>query len=176
MKPEGLVEATLFSAGRAVTLEELEGATGLSGEEVRKSIKSLVKDYEKRESSLRVVKVGSKYLLKIRDEYVRVAESLAETELPKEVLKTAALIAYHQPLKQKDLNIMLGSRIYEHVKILKEKQLVKAKPAGKTFELTTTNAFLEYFGIEASNREDVRRVLAKKAGLRSIEGAKPDSL
>jgi len=168
LKPEALVEAALFSAGRAVSLEEIEAATKLSAQEIKKSIRSLIEGYEKKSSALSIVKVGSKYLMKIRDEYAHVATNLAKTELPMDVLKTAALIAYHQPLKQKDLYLMLGSKIYEHVKLLKEKELVKAKPSGKTFELSTTKAFPEYFGIEASSKEEMKKLLAKKVGIKEI--------
>jgi len=174
LKPEGLIEAALFSAGRAVSIDELEEATQLSPDEIKNSIKNLVKEYENRDSALYLVKVSGKYLMKIRDEYSHIAANLAKTDLSMDVVKTAALIAYHQPMKQKDLYLMLGSKIYEHVKLLRKKELVKAEPSGKTFELTTTNTFLEYFGIEASNKEEMKKVLAKKVGFKVISKVKPE--
>lgn len=165
MKPETLLEAALFSAGRAVSLEELQEATRLPPDRIRKGIKDLTKAYEKRGSALNVIRIGrDRFLMKVRDDYVHVATDLAKTELPREVLKTAALIAYHQPVLQKDLFLMLGSKIYEHVKILREKSLIKSRPSGRTFEITTTQTFPEYFGIEAASREEMKKVLAERIG------------
>ena len=54
-----------------------------------------------------------------------------------------------------------------------EQDLVPAEPAGwrcevclRTFELTTTRYFIEFFGIKASDREGIRRLLAEKAGVK----------
>jgi segregation and condensation protein B len=169
LKRETLLEAALFSAGRAVSLEELQAATRLPPDDIRKGIKDLTKGYDKRGSALDVIRIGrDKFLMKVRDDCVHVATDLAKTELPREVLKTAALIAYHQPVLQKDLNLMLGSKIYEHVRILREKSLIRSRPSGRTFEITTTQAFPEYFGIEASSREDMKKVLADRMGIEEV--------
>ena len=166
MKPEALVEAALFTAGRAVDLEELQRATGLGEKELESALEGLVNDYEKRGLALSIARIGKKWMMKVRDDYSNVARALAKTELPLELVKTAALIAYHQPIKQKDLHLMLGNKIYEHVKLLKQRDLISAKPSGRTFELSTTKTFMEYFGIEANGKEEMRKYLAEKVGLK----------
>jgi segregation and condensation protein B len=174
LKREALLEAALFSAGRAVSLEELQAATRLSPDDIRKGIKDLTKGYDKRGSALDIIRIGrDRFLMKVGDDCVHVATDLAHTELPREVLKTAALIAYHQPVLQKDLNLMLGSKIYEHVRMLREKSLIRTKPSGRTFEITTTQAFPEYFGIEAASREEMKKVLADRMGIEEVVKEEP---
>jgi len=87
------------------------------------------------------------------------------------VLKTASLIAYYQPVLQSKMYDLVGNKIYEHVKVLEELGLVKAKPKKKSIELTTTKKFIETFGIDARSREEVKAWLEDRitntAGKRS---------
>jgi segregation and condensation protein B len=89
---------------------------------------------------------------------------LAKTKVPKKYLKTASLIAYHQPIKQSDLVEMVGGKGYEHVKALKQLGLISTKPYGATKILKTTNRFLEQFGIDAKKPNEIKKFLADKIG------------
>src|SRR5205823_13580608 len=80
-------------------------------------------------------------------------------------LKTAALIAYHQPLLQSDLFDMIGSKVYEHTKALEDLGLVNRKPSGRSLALTTTRYFAEFFGLKSTDREGIRKLMAEKAGV-----------
>ena len=72
---------------------------------------------------------------------------------------------------------LVGNKIYEHVKVLSDLGMVKAKPKKKSIELTTTKKFIETFGIDARSRQDVKAWLEtelekmtgkKKAGTRTL--------
>jgi segregation and condensation protein B len=67
------------------------------------------------------------------------------------------MIAYHQPVLQSLLAKVLGTEVYKDVGTLRSMGLVKAKKRGQTLQLTTTQRFAEYFGIEGSTREDIKR-------------------
>jgi len=118
MKKERVVEAALFSAGRPLRVSEIAHVTDISAETVRKAVKSLIEEYGSRETAMEIAKVGPKYVMQLKDDYAQPAELLAKTEVPKQYLKTAALIAYHQPIKQSDLVELIGSKGYEHVREL----------------------------------------------------------
>jgi segregation and condensation protein B len=83
-------------------------------------------------------------------------------EIPNKVLKTAALIAYHQPIKQSELQEMFGSKVYDHVKVLNDLGLIKKREKGRTIVLTTTKQFSEYFGIDTTNHEKIKQWLVNK--------------
>ena len=88
------------------------------------------------------------------------------TGLPeRDVLKTAALIAYHQPVLQSRLCEMVGDKAYEHVRELVERNLVLARPEGRSLELTTSRFFPEFFGLKAKNAVEIKRYLASMAGV-----------
>ncbi len=163
---KGIVEAALFSAGRLVAVEELAQSTALPPERVREHLKALASDYAARGSAIEVATVGIKWTMQIRMEYVDRAQAFAPPEIPRDLLKTAALIAYHQPILQSDLGDMIGSKVYEHVQALVSLNLITKKLSGRSFELTTTRYFVEFFGLKETDREGIRRLLAEKAGVK----------
>jgi segregation and condensation protein B len=164
MKSERVVEAALFSAGRPLRVSEIEQVTGIGKDAVRRALKKLVTDYKGRDCAIEVSKVGVKYVMQLKDEFTQPAEMLGKTEIPKQYLKTASLIAYHQPIKQSDLVEMIGGKGYEHVRELHKLGVVSTKRYGATKILTTTTKFIESFGIDAKRPEDIKKYLADKIG------------
>jgi len=161
------LEAALFIAGRPLELGELGKVTGLAEEAVKTTLQRLQEDYESRGSALRIALIGSKWSMEVQEAYLDVTQNVAPTEIPRELLRSVALIAYHQPIKQSELAGLIGERAYDHVRALQDYKFINLRPKGRTFEITTTNAFLEYFGIEARSREDVRQVIAKRLGMKT---------
>jgi segregation and condensation protein B len=155
------VEAALFGAGRPLTVREIIEVTEGNAEKVRRALKGLAEDYESRGGALEVVKTGRKWSMQLREEYA-VGQSLAATELPKDLVKTAALIAYHQPIRQAELKRMVGDKVYDHVRILREDRLIRTSPAGHTLLLSTTRRFPEYFGIQADSRDALKRWMSER--------------
>ena len=161
-----LIEAALFSAGKPISAEEIAQEAGLNEDEVRGSLKKLISEYAKRETALEIAKVGSKFTMQLKPDMLPKAGKIAPTTIPKPVLKTAALIAYHQPIKQSKLLAMAGAKIYDHVKYLSDIGLISTKKYQHTFILTTSKKFPEYFGIPTARREDIKRWIAEKVGIK----------
>jgi len=160
-----LIEAALFSAGRPLSIRELQELTAMDKNEVTSSLRSLVQSYRKRETSLEISRVGRKYTMKLREEYAKPVRSLTTPDIPRKLWKTLALIAYHEPVKQSELQTMLGSRIYDHVRELRELKMITMKADGNTRIIATTHLFPEYFGIKASEKAKIKMYLAKRVGL-----------
>lgn len=167
--PEGddrlVVEGILFSSDRPLQIVDIEGASGLPRVKVRKALRRLASDYRRRNTALEVVKVGSRWTMQVRREFTPSARTVATPEVDPRLLRTLALIAYHQPVLQSDLQEMLGPKVYDHVRELSDLGLVTARRKGPTKELTTTQRFPEYFGIASAKREDIKRFLASQAGI-----------
>jgi segregation and condensation protein B len=163
LEQERAVEAVLFASSRPLRMAEIAAATQLSDDVIRRSIAKLKKEYEERGSAIEVVKTGIRYGMQLRKDYVPYGMPFSEIEVPKEVLKTAAYIAYNQPILQSDLAKTLGSEVYEHVRVLRSAGLVTGKRSGQTFLLTTSKKFPEYFGIPSSKKEDIKRWMEDQA-------------
>ena len=161
-KSELLIEASLFSAGRPLSIQELSEALNLDKATIEKKLKKLVTIYSKKDTALEIARVGTKYSILVKPYLTEHIKMLAQMEIPTKVLKTAALIAYHQPIKQSDLQDMFGSKVYDHVKELSELGLLNRRHEGRTVVLTTTAQFSEYFGIDTTDREKIKQWLTKK--------------
>lgn len=112
-----------------------------------------------------MVQSGTKWSMVLRPRFADRARHIVPAEIPKHTLHTLALIAYHQPVLQSHIKEMVGPRVYEHVGILVEAGLVRKKPEGLSFELSTTESFPEYFGIPSDDAEDIPQFLAAQVGV-----------
>lgn len=165
MNERAIVEAALFSAGKALTPEELARTTRLEPDAVREHLRALAREYTKRESAIEVAQIGTKWTMQIRSDYAERTRTFAPPEIDRDLLKTAALIAYHQPILQSNLFDMIGSKVYEHTKALEDLGLINRKPSGRSLALTTTRYFAEFFGLKSTDREGIRKLMAQKAGV-----------
>lgn len=165
--PDLVVEAALFSAGEPMDVEEICEKTRLSRSAVEESLEALVDTYKKRRTSLQVVRSGKKWAMALDPTFADASRHIVPPEIPIHLLRTLALIAYHQPILQSDLQDMVGSKVYEHTSRLVDAGLIDKDPEGLTYELTTTSDFPEYFGIPADDPERIREYLAEKVGILS---------
>lgn len=165
LDPVLIVEAALFSAGKPVSLDEIAENTGLSRKEVPKLVLDLKARYADAESSLEVAKAGEKWAMQVRTAYAPSTTKLAPMEIPIKLVKTLALIAYHQPVLQSDLKEMVGEKVYDHIRELQDRGLVKKRVHERSYLIVTSEKFPEYFGIPAADREGIKHFLAEKVGL-----------
>jgi len=165
VKEDRLVESLLFSAGKPLSMEEIQETTGLSPKHVSEAIDHLMQSYNidrKNETSLEIVKAGNKFIMQVKKTFTDQSMMVAKPEIKTDLLKTLALIAFHQPVKQSNLRHMIGERIYADVDQLVSMHLIHSVPYGATETLTTTKLFPEYFGINSTKPEEIREFLAKK--------------
>ncbi len=171
LREERLVESVLFSASKPVGIEEIKEASGLSKKKVTEALENLIQTYNverKKETSIEVIKAGDKYTMQVKKKFFDQSVMVAKPEIQSHHLKTLALIAFHQPVKQSNLRRMVGPKVYDHVDELSAMKLINAKKHGTTEMLTTTKLFPEYFGIDTTKPEEIREFLAKKV-IGSIE-------
>ncbi len=168
---ERKIEALLFASGTPLSVKELtERSAANDFHAVQRAMRRLVRAYRGRQTSLEIRRVGDRYALQLREEYLAGVHSVQPIEIPPRSLKALTLIAYHQPMLQSFLVKMVGEGAYDEVQQLRELGLVRAEPKGSTLELSTTGRFAEYFGIGSNRPEEVRTFLARKLGLPPAEG------
>ena len=155
MDPDRVVEAVLFSSSLPVKVAEISDKAQLSQDAVRRALHRLMTEYEGKDCSMEVVKTGMKYSMQLRKDYVQFSASYSVQELDGGVVKTAAIIAYNQPILQSDLAKKRGANIYDDIRTLRHLGLVTGKKTGQTLLLSTTKKFSEYFGIE-HRKEDIK--------------------
>ncbi len=162
-KEKQLVESVLFSANQPVSIAQIKEATNFSRKTIKTILQQLIKEYDTtRDSAMQIVAAGDKYVMQLKNEYAAQTQHINPTELDENMLKTLALIAFHQPVKQSNLRRMAGEKIYHHVDVLSEMKLVHTKKHRNTELITLTSKFPEYFGLDVTQPEDIRAFLTEK--------------
>ncbi len=144
------IEAALFVSGRPLGLEEIASAIGIASMgHLEGMVEELAKEYEARDSALRINKLGSKYEMYVSEPYASAVGNLAgQPDIGKSSLKILAYISKNEPLMQSKLVKYFSAAAYDHVKELTEKDFITAKRSGRSKVLSTTQKFREYFNLK----------------------------
>lgn len=157
MNKKSLVEAALFVSDKALSIKKLSSMLNLSEQEVRKVVEELKREYVNRGVELVETKEGFEF--RIRPEYRKPVAKLAPlSELSPGMLRTLAIVALKQPVKQSLIVRYQGNKVYTYLKFLERKGLVKTEKFGRTKIVYTTQDFEKYFG---KSSEEIKRVLEK---------------
>ena len=148
LEKEHILEAALFMSPKAMTIDELKAVGNI---ETRMETKTLMRElmsyYGNKKSALEIVDLPVGYQMRVKDKYEEdVAHLATDSTFSKGVMKTLALIAYKQPIEQALVVKYRNNKAYDHLKILFENGFIKKEPKGRTYTLTTTTKFIEYFG------------------------------
>lgn len=145
-----LVEAALFISGRSLSIQELCNLTDdANPDAVKKELKELQKEYSSRDSPMEITEEAGRYKMELKPLYLEKVSGLApQMDMNRAVLQTLSYIAYKQPIKQSILVDRFGNRIYEYVKELMQRGLIRSEPVERTRMLTTTKKLMTYLGKE----------------------------
>ena len=163
--PKPLSKPPFSPAGRTLTPKELADLSGLSEERARGAADDLASEYADRGSGIEIKNIGEGYSMQVRFGLAGRVLSFAPKEIEAPLIRTLAIIAYKQPIKQSDLVEIRGNKSYDHVKELEKRGLINAVRQSRTKLLTTTRGFADYFGITSCNPEAVRRALLQEKKL-----------
>jgi segregation and condensation protein B len=145
------LEASLYSAGRPLTIEELIRASGT--ESRTKTLALMTNLVKKTKSVFRAIEVASlpdgSYVFQLKPEFNTVIRKYASKPLlPTATLKTLSYIAYMQPVSSKRLVEVRGSGMYMHLKLLQQLDYIEHQNVGRLKIYNTTEKFQKYFGIQ----------------------------
>ena len=155
---ETLLEATLFGSGKSLSVKDLSESLGYEEDEISEALTSLQGTIKRRRGgALRIVEIGGKWAMEVRSNVAEHLPKETKTEMPKKLLKAAALIAYHQPMPQSRLVELLGQKAYDYVRELSQHGMIMRRRAGNTRRLTTTRRFSEAFGCPHTDLRKVRK-------------------
>ena len=118
---KAVIEAALFAAGRTLTPKELAEISGLSLQMAEEAARELALEYAGRSSGIEIRSIGEGYSMQVRPILAGRVLSFAPREIEAPLIRTLAIIAYKQPIKQSELVEIRGNKSYEHVKELEKR-------------------------------------------------------
>ena len=157
MNEKETIEAALFAAGGALDAQTLGKIIGKPANKAVVIVETLVKEYSERESGIEIIDLGQRYVMQVKPMFTDLVRPVAPKELSAPMLRTLAMIAYHQPVVQSDLVDMRGNTVYDHIRELTDRGLIMSVPFGRTKKLQTTPLFADYFGLTSNEPEAIKQ-------------------
>jgi segregation and condensation protein B len=160
------VEALLFASGRLMDIDTLLSITGASDKEIlRNDIARLKEEYSARNSPMMIIEESNGWKITVREQYLPLVRKIvSETELPKTILETLAIIAWKSPVLQSEVVEIRHNKAYEHITVLEELGFIKKEEKGRSHLISLTEKFYEYFDVEGT--KDIREIFSKMVGKR----------
>ena len=152
---EAVMEAGLFTMGKAVELEKLALAIGQDQETARQAVERLKERYEKDKRGMEIVQLEDSYQMCTRtgfyENLIRVAAAPKKQVLTEVMLETLSIIAYKQPVTKLEIEKIRGVKSDHAVNRLVEYNLVyevgRMDAPGRPALFATTEEFLRRFGV-----------------------------
>jgi segregation and condensation protein B len=158
MNQKALLEAALFVSDKPLTLERLSKIVGVGSEqEVKELLIRLQTDLKIEDRGIELIETPEGYELRVKQEYrEKVARLAPFADLSDGMMRTLAIVAVKQPIKQSIIVKYQGNKSYGYIAGLEDKGLVKTEKSGRTKLITTSVDFEKYFGKSA---EEIRSLL-----------------
>jgi segregation and condensation protein B len=151
--PEKAIEAMLFAAPGPLHLEEIAEAGGWEKDDTERFIERLRRQL--RDRALEVRKVAGAYQILTRTDVAPYVERILQVQNKKRLsraqMEVLAIIAYRQPVTRAQLEAARGINSDRTLAQLVELELVaqsgRSELPGRPFQFSTTELFLEHFGL-----------------------------
>jgi len=150
------LEAILFSVGKKISIEDLARLCKIDDLKLLNStLHEIKEEYTTRNSPMMLITDEKTWKLTVRENYLHLVKNLViDTELSKAVTETLAIIAFKYPLTQAELVKIRSNKAYEHVKELMEMQFIGKIKKGRTYDITLTQKFFNYFDLPEHEVKD----------------------
>ena len=171
MNKKALVEAALFVSDTPLTVERLANILGIgSHEQVKELLMQIKAELEAADRGILLEETPEGFELRIKQEYRdQVAKLAPFSDLSDGMLRTLAIVAARQPIKQSIIVKYQGNKVYGYIKDLEAKGLIKAEKFGRTKLVTATSGFEKYFG---KSTDEIKQMLNSEQGKEEKEETK----
>ena len=162
---EQLCEAALYVAGRPLDVKTIGSIIGARSEDKIRSIVTKIREkYAKSESPIQVLELpDGRFVMQLKPEYAKHVRKLSNRPLlTAGPLRTLSYIALRQPVPQSRVIAVRGKLAYQHVRQLKEMDLISYEKLGRSKILRTTITFADYFNLNhdpSIMKKELRNVL-----------------
>lgn len=146
-----LAEAALFLAPQPLTRRALAKILGgVAQAYVDQLLEDLKEQFEDDHRGIELHIEDGRAMFRVKNAYVsEVAHLAPQHDIPRQELRTLAVIAYNHPMTQSNLIKVRGNKGYKHVQELLERGLITSEPHGRTLLLRVTQDFLRHFGLRS---------------------------
>lgn len=155
----------MYVSGRPLDLKTIGSIIGARSEEKIKTIARRIADrYGNSESPIQVLELpDGRFVMQLKPDIAKHVRRLSNRPLlTPGPLRTLSFIALRQPINQAHVIRVRGKLAYQHVKQLKEMDLISYEKFGRSRLLRTTMTFADYFNLNhdpALMKKELKNVL-----------------
>ena len=158
IKVKNIVEALLLSSGEPISADKLHkiinSKTSCTKADVLESIDELKDDYETKE--IEIYKVASGFRIQAKssvNDFLNIIYAEKTPRYSRALMETLSIIVYKQPVTRGDIEAIRGVSVSSSImRTLTDRNWIKIvgyrDVPGKPAMFSTTNEFLDYFGLE----------------------------
>jgi segregation and condensation protein B len=157
MRPEQIVEATLFASQTPLTASEIARADeDLAVSDVDEAIQILREAYETEDRAFQIYELGDGYQVLTRPEFAPYLEKFDSVPRPPYLsaaaLETLAIVVYRQPIGRIEIEEVRGVGASSVLRTLVDWELTevvgRGDGLGRPLLYGTTRSFLDHFGLK----------------------------
>ncbi|MDD5617475.1 MAG: SMC-Scp complex subunit ScpB [Candidatus Omnitrophica bacterium] len=155
---KGAIESLVFISEGPITIADIQNILeGLDLETIKTAIEELKKEYDQRNSGIKIMEVAGGYQMSTSPNYANFIKKFYKIKhaekLSLPALETLSIIAYKQPVTRVEIEAIRGVNVDGVMKNLMEKGLIRIvgrkEVIGRPFVYGSTRNFLEYFGLNS---------------------------
>ncbi|MEM5879309.1 MAG: SMC-Scp complex subunit ScpB [Candidatus Aenigmatarchaeota archaeon] len=159
MDTKALLEAALFVSDKPLSIEKISKILNVNSEEAKKLLLKIQAELQREDHGIELIETPEGFELRVKQEYrEKVAKLAPFADLSDGMMRTLAIVAAKQPIKQSIIVKVQGNKAYGYITGLEEKGLIKSEKFGRTKLLSTTPDFEKYFG---KSSEEIKRILSE---------------
>lgn len=155
------IESLLFSAARKLSITEIKKHTRAEEKDILKCLQDYRKELDERGSSISLEQYGEYWQLTVKEQYLPVIKKVVtQTEMPKSLVETLAVVAYKSPVLQSEIIKIRTNKAYKHLDLLEEQGFLTREKKGRSKLIRLTPKFYDYFNLDP---RQVKELFEKKA-------------
>lgn len=154
------VEAILYASESPMSVSDISMVLGEDKDLVMKVLKSLIRSYKKRKTSLDIVRTGIRYKMQLKNEFSDLVAPVSKREVSNLELKILGFVAANANCLRGDVISQFGDRSRDPLQNLVHRKFLHAKKYRNTEVYSVTKEFYRYFNIDKNALES----RAKSAG------------
>lgn len=160
------IEALIFSSVQSISVQEINLALNAVFEaefietQIFESLDLIQEKYKHHDFAIELVNLNKGYQFLTKKDYHETVNQLqlhrSKKKLSQAAMETLAIIAYRQPITKLEIEQIRGVNSDYSVQRLLEKELIsidgKAETPGRPILYSTSNIFMDYFGLNNLNQ------------------------
>ncbi len=153
------VESALFVSSEPMSAADLSNYLDPDGNRIRSLMERLKDEYDGSNRGFQLLKVAGGFKMTTRSKHYPMLKKLfgerTLTRLSDPAIETLVIVAYHQPVTRSEAEAIRGVDCQSVLQTLLEKDFIRISgrrdEIGRPIEYSTTDRFLDYFGLNSLN-------------------------